>query len=244
MHWLPTSRTLNPPKGSSSWWWIICFWICMKFAQIYAKVSLNLSLTMYSKMSISLLAGTFSLENKTLCPTWLPIDWASVLWCSIIPYLLYTTRDWDRSIHTTVKICGIDISSIPVKKETFLKALIVGLNLTFVEHLHWAVSVCCHGVLKGALDKYNIYLFRSNSTEDLKLPKFSADSAIAFSFFKVFILWTASYPGYGTVLCILLKTTLKNRKYYSYFFKSKSRIECKRVIILNRGPVDFGVPVT
>ena len=39
--------------------------------------------------------------------------------------------------------------------------------------------------LKGALDKYNIYFFIFNSTEDFymkPIPKFSADSANAFSF--------------------------------------------------------------
>ena len=41
---------------------------------------------------------------------------------------------------------------------------------------------------KGALDKYNIYLFISNSIEDFKIkpiPKFSADSANVFSFYEV-----------------------------------------------------------
>ena len=45
--------------------------------------------------------------------------------------------------------------------------------------------------LKGALDKYNIYLFISNSIEDFKLEsilKFSADSANAFSFYEVWII--------------------------------------------------------
>ena len=51
----------------------------------------------------------------------------------------------------------------------------------------------CHNIggvqvnqeVRGALDKYNFYLFISNSTEDFKLnpiPKFSADSVNAFSF--------------------------------------------------------------
>ena len=41
--------------------------------------------------------------------------------------------------------------------------------------------------LKGALDKYNIYLFISNSMENFKtIPKFSADFTNAFSFYGVF----------------------------------------------------------
>ena len=43
------------------------------------------------------------------------------------------------------------------------------------------------GPLKGTLDKYNIYFFISNSIEDFKpIPKFSANSANAFSFYEVF----------------------------------------------------------
>ena len=69
---------------------------------------------------------------------------------------------------------------------------------------------------KGALDKYNIYLFISNSIEDFKLNLYrkSADSANAFSFYLWGILWTASSSecpiGYRVVY--LLKSTLKNRK--------------------------------
>ena len=43
--------------------------------------------------------------------------------------------------------------------------------------------------IKGALDKYNIYLFISSSIEDLKsnqYRKFQAVSANAFSFYEVF----------------------------------------------------------
>ena len=42
---------------------------------------------------------------------------------------------------------------------------------------------------KGALDKYDIYLFISSSVEDLKsnqYRKISANSANAFSFYEVF----------------------------------------------------------
>ena len=44
-------------------------------------------------------------------------------------------------------------------------------------------------VIKGALDKYDIYSFISYFIEDLKikpLPKFLADSVNAFSFYEVF----------------------------------------------------------
>ena len=70
--------------------------------------------------------------------------------------------------------------------------------------------------VKGALDKYNIYLCISNSVENLKLSQyriFSADSANEF-FILWGILWIASSPecpiGYCNVY--LLKLTLKNRK--------------------------------
>ena len=56
--------------------------------------------------------------------------------------------------------------------------------------------------LKGALDKYDIYLFISNSIEDFKLDLFSC-------FYRCsvwVILWTTSSSqcpiGYATVLCI------------------------------------------
>ena len=39
--------------------------------------------------------------------------------------------------------------------------------------------------VKGALNKYNIYLFMYNS-EIKSIPKFAADSANAFSFYEVF----------------------------------------------------------
>ena len=56
----------------------------------------------------------------------------------------------------------------------------------------------------GALDKYDIYLFISNSMEDFKsIPKCSANSATAFTFNEVFCKQHQfqSAPE-ATVLCI------------------------------------------
>ena len=71
-------------------------------------------------------------------------------------------------------------------------------------------------MIKGALDKYNIYLFISNSIEDFELnQKFSADSANAFSFYEVFCEQHHLPPECPIGYCIvyLLKSTLKNRKW-------------------------------
>ena len=76
-------------------------------------------------------------------------------------------------------------------------------------------------LLKGALDKYDIYLFISNSIEDFKLDLYWNFQLIEFSF------WTASSSECTIGYCIvyLLKLTLKNRKCqkYSYFFSKVSQ---------------------
>ena len=77
---------------------------------------------------------------------------------------------------------------------------------------------------KGALDKYNIYLFTYTSIENSKLNQyrnFQLIPADAFSFYEVFCeQYHLPECPIGYCIVYLLKSTLKNRKCYkySYFF--------------------------
>ena len=53
------------------------------------------------------------ITNKACGKVLARLDWASVP-------TYFCISDWDCSIHTTIKICGINISSMPVKRETYL----------------------------------------------------------------------------------------------------------------------------
>ena len=79
---------------------------------------------------------------------------------------------------------------------------------------------------KGALDKYNIYHFISNSIEDFRLNRYRNFQLILpmrFHFTRYFVNSIISRVSHRYCIVYLLKSILKNRKYwkYSYFFKSK-----------------------
>ena len=62
--------------------------------------------------------------------------------------------------------------------------------------------------LKGALDKYNIYFFKANSVENFEfkpVPKFSADSANAFSFYEYFVNSTVSRVSHRLLYCVFVE---------------------------------------
>ena len=95
------------------------------------------------------------------------------------------------------------------------------------------LSACSNiiNILKGALDKYNIYLFISDSIEDIEFSQYQNFQLILpmrFHFMRYFvnsIIFRVSHiHDIGYCIVYLLKSTLKKRKCYkySYFFKSES----------------------
>ena len=105
--------------------------------------------------------------------------------------------------------------------------------------------------VKGALVKYNIYLFRSNSIENFKfkpIPTFSADYANVFSFCEVSCEHTASATvSHRQLYCVFIEVNLENRKCYRYIHISSKviNLECKTqhaVITHSNIPNDIKIP--
>ena len=74
-------------------------------------------------------------------------------------------------------------------------------------------------LIKGALDKYNIYLFKSNSIEDFKLNQYQNFQLILpmrFHFMMYFvnsIIFRVSHIAVGCCIVYLLKSTFKNGRW-------------------------------
>ena len=66
--------------------------------------------------------------------------------------------------------------------------------------------------LKGVLDKYNIYLFISNSTENLKLNQyrnFQLILSVRFHFMKYFVNSVISRVSYRLLYCVFIEVDLE-----------------------------------
>ena len=81
-------------------------------------------------------------------------------------------------------------------------------------------------ILKGHVDKYNIYLCFFKINQHHKLQPIRPIYVFSFYHFFFFFLWTASSSECLIGLCIvyLLKLTSKNRNCYKYKYFSKSEL--------------------
>ena len=89
--------------------------------------------------------------------------------------------------------------------------------------------------LKGTLDKYNIYLFISNSLKDFKLNQYQNFQLILpllFHFMRYFVNSIIFGMSHRLLYCVFIEVDFETRKChkYPYFFKSKSVYNVKLIM--------------